>query len=71
MGEELSYYAKMLMQEFIDRYGDDLRAGFRINISAWIFIVALPSLLLVSTLVVFVQAYVSASKNPVQALRCE
>jgi hypothetical protein len=34
MGEELSYYAKMLLQEFIDRYGDDLRAGFRINISA-------------------------------------
>ncbi len=33
MSEELSYYAKMVMQEFTDRSEDDLRAGFRLNVS--------------------------------------
>lgn len=33
MSEELSYYAKMVMQEFTDRYEDDLRAGYHLSVS--------------------------------------
>ena len=33
MSDELSYYAKMVMQEFTDRYEEDLRAGYHLNVS--------------------------------------